>query len=428
MADPDLRVINNFATTLSAAIGSFDIVIDVNDASRIPSDVSPNAPVPLTLAPADVLNPSFSQLEVVYVEGIEGSSLSVSRGKEGTTPNAWDAGDKAEGRIPAAVLNTALKVASVEAMLYASSTVDPRGAWITSEPSGGGEGGQSTYGPRHPDAVVLGPYSSAYYMGGVSQGFGTVSKGYSAHAEGFYAQANSFAAHAEGYDTRANASGAHAEGEKTEATGVYSHAEGLNTKAVGDHSHAEGNNTAANANVSHVEGYRSYTTESAVYARAGGSYGPALQKWADVQGGGPIYGSAYGKNWAIRQPVSKYTYGDTATYIDPGITLVLGPAYSSAGSWASLKGRVAATDRSYAAFWTFECLAFAGGGSLSIVDSTITKDHYTGGNAGSWSLGLQINGYNLYLEATGYAGASLWWAGTVYGAQHSLIDLPSGPR
>ena len=482
------QVLNNYSTTLASSVTSGATSMDVTDASRIPASVSSTRPLALTLAPPNEPSPDLSQLEIVYVTAKNGSTLSIERGKDGTSAKDWSSGDPVEGRLPAAIIEQFLQIASFGEQVAANANVDSGGVWLTTVPGSG-------RGPTAAGAVVLGDYglvsapnsvaaggvgneieaaaTSAHVEGlynvvkqpyGHAEGWYTIAEGKAAHAEGRNTTASAPYSHAEGHSTTAygSAYAAHVEGHSSTAEGVYSHAEGysttaggkaahsegVGTTAPGDYSHAEGNVTAASGLAAHAEGYKTkalaayghaegyYTAvaDSATAARAGGNYSNALQKWADVQGAGAVYGTAGtpfpNPQQAIRQPISGYTSGDNTTYLSPGIELTIGgyPAPYTYGSWHHLRGIVGATDRSYAAFWRLEAKVFVSNSGASLVDSSDSREYSTGGAASAWGISFAINNYTLYIEGTGDTGDSVWWTGVVYGVQQFHFYVPESPR
>ena len=82
--------LNNYQTTLGAALSSTATTMTVSSTTGLPSSLASGQFIPMTLTPAS--NPG-SAYEIVYVTGISGSSLTVTRGEEGTSALNWSTGD-----------------------------------------------------------------------------------------------------------------------------------------------------------------------------------------------------------------------------------------------------------------------------------------------------------------------------------------------
>ena len=82
--------LNNYQTTLGAALSSTATTMTVSSTTGLPSSLASGQFIPMTLTPAS--NPG-SAYEIVYVTGISGSSLTVTRGEEGTSALNWNTGD-----------------------------------------------------------------------------------------------------------------------------------------------------------------------------------------------------------------------------------------------------------------------------------------------------------------------------------------------
>ena len=80
--------INNFNTVLASAITSTQTTITVTSSTGLPT-LALDQVIPLTLLDAA----TKTVYEIVYVTGISGTTLTVERGQEGTTANAYLAGD-----------------------------------------------------------------------------------------------------------------------------------------------------------------------------------------------------------------------------------------------------------------------------------------------------------------------------------------------
>ena len=82
--------LNNYQTTLGAALSSTATTMTVSSTTGLPSSLASGQFIPMTLTPAS--NPG-SAYEIVYVTGISGSSLTITRGQEGTSALNWNTGD-----------------------------------------------------------------------------------------------------------------------------------------------------------------------------------------------------------------------------------------------------------------------------------------------------------------------------------------------
>ena len=82
--------LNFYQTTLGAALSSTATTMTVSSTTGLPSSLASGQFIPMTLTPAS--NPG-SAYEIVYVTGISGSSLTVTRGEEGTSALNWSTGD-----------------------------------------------------------------------------------------------------------------------------------------------------------------------------------------------------------------------------------------------------------------------------------------------------------------------------------------------
>ena len=82
--------LNNYQTTLGAALSSTATTMTVSSTTGLPSSLASGQFIPMTLTPAS--SPG-SDYEIVYVTGISGSTLTVERGQEGTSALNWNTGD-----------------------------------------------------------------------------------------------------------------------------------------------------------------------------------------------------------------------------------------------------------------------------------------------------------------------------------------------
>ena len=82
--------LNNYQTTLGAALSSTATSLTVSSTTGLPSSLASGQFIPMTLTPASSPGSAY---EIVYVTGISGSSLTVTRGEEGTSALNWNTGD-----------------------------------------------------------------------------------------------------------------------------------------------------------------------------------------------------------------------------------------------------------------------------------------------------------------------------------------------
>ena len=82
--------LNNYKTTLAAALSSTATVMTVATTTGLPSSLASGQFIPLILTPASYPG---SVYEIVYVTGISGANLTVTRGEENTSALTWNTGD-----------------------------------------------------------------------------------------------------------------------------------------------------------------------------------------------------------------------------------------------------------------------------------------------------------------------------------------------
>ena len=82
--------LNNYQTTLGAALSSTATTMTVSSTTGLPSSLASGQFIPMTLTPASSPGSAY---EIVYVTGISGSTLTVTRGEEGTSALNWNTGD-----------------------------------------------------------------------------------------------------------------------------------------------------------------------------------------------------------------------------------------------------------------------------------------------------------------------------------------------
>ena len=122
--------VNNFSTTLAAALTSTGTTVTLASSTGIPT-LAAGQIMPLTLNDA-----ATGQIyEILYVTAISGATLTVERAQEGTAAQAWAIGDYAKcmptaqsvepsGGNPAQTFNVATATASTHAVPLAQAQAD----------------------------------------------------------------------------------------------------------------------------------------------------------------------------------------------------------------------------------------------------------------------------------------------------------------
>ena len=82
--------LNFYTTTLSASISSTATTMSVSSTTGLPSSLASGQFIPMILTSAAAPGTVY---EIVYVTGISGSSLTITRGQEGTSALNWNASD-----------------------------------------------------------------------------------------------------------------------------------------------------------------------------------------------------------------------------------------------------------------------------------------------------------------------------------------------
>ena len=82
--------LNFYTTTLSASLSSTAITMSVSSTTGLPSSLASGQFIPMILTSAAAPGTVY---EIVYVTGISGSSLTITRGQEGTSALNWNASD-----------------------------------------------------------------------------------------------------------------------------------------------------------------------------------------------------------------------------------------------------------------------------------------------------------------------------------------------
>lgn len=91
------QFINNFSTTLDEAISNSDTSFDLVDATGLSGNVGSGKYVTLTIDDG-------TNREIVYCTAVSSNTVTVTRGREGTSGTAFSAGDLIEGRLTASGL------------------------------------------------------------------------------------------------------------------------------------------------------------------------------------------------------------------------------------------------------------------------------------------------------------------------------------
>ena len=82
--------LNFYTTTLSASLSSTATTMSVSSTTGLPSSLASGQFIPMILTSAAAPGTVY---EIVYVTGISGSSLTITRGQEGTSALNWNASD-----------------------------------------------------------------------------------------------------------------------------------------------------------------------------------------------------------------------------------------------------------------------------------------------------------------------------------------------
>ena len=81
--------VNFYETTLSAALSSTATSMNVSTASGLPSSLASGEIIPIVLTSAS----NNAVHEIVYMTAISGTTLTITRGEEGTSALSWSIGD-----------------------------------------------------------------------------------------------------------------------------------------------------------------------------------------------------------------------------------------------------------------------------------------------------------------------------------------------
>lgn len=109
-------IVNDVNTTLAASITSTQTTFSLSSSANLPT-LAAGEIMPLTLRDA------ATRLidEIVYVTSIAGSSVTCTRGQEGTAAQSWAAGDYAYSCVTAAAANSFVQQTSLDAQLSSRS-------------------------------------------------------------------------------------------------------------------------------------------------------------------------------------------------------------------------------------------------------------------------------------------------------------------
>lgn len=130
-------IVNNFSTTLAAALTASDTTISLSSSTNLPT-LTPGQILPVTLNDAA----TGKIYEVCYVTAISGTSLTVVRGQEGTTATSWAVGDYIFSCATAAFDNDVTRIVPTVADLQAYQGASGRPVYLQgySSTGDGGEG------------------------------------------------------------------------------------------------------------------------------------------------------------------------------------------------------------------------------------------------------------------------------------------------
>lgn len=252
---------------------------------------------------------------------------------------------------------------------------------------------------------AVGKYSHA-------EGNGVFASGVAAHAEGDGSTASGYAAHAEGYGAYALGVQSHAEGSGTTASGAAAHAEGLDTLASGGPSHAEGETTEASGYCAHAEGYG--TTASHDYAHAEGYQSSTKYPSSHAFSSGIF--AAVGDSQGERIHISKTTADAVATPMLCGgaaITLPQSSLFRFTAEIAAIKS----ADGSCAAYRVVGLVRRVGAAAADLpYAAVVTTEHEDAAPTAmaGCDVTVTVNANDLQINATGLAGTTILWSGTVH--------------
>ena len=159
--------LNNYQTTLGAALSSTATSLTVSSTTGLPSSLASGQFIPMTLTPASSPGSAY---EIVYVTGISGSSLTVTRGEEGTSALNWNTGDILYSTNTAQTTGTSMGSPSTD---FQTNTLTASGL-ITANGGVDVAGGTLTIpnatGPDQPPALgqFLGPMENGSRIGSLS--------------------------------------------------------------------------------------------------------------------------------------------------------------------------------------------------------------------------------------------------------------------
>ncbi|WP_168709197.1 hypothetical protein [Halomonas borealis] len=286
--------INNFEQILAGAASDTAIEITLDGGGSQIGDAAVDLVYVLTLFRTDN-NGNETDREVVHVTGVSGDTLTVARAQEGTTAQAWAAGDGVSHRLTAGVLSEGFLVpgdldpyvlsnAKAVAIGDGASTFDPE--WsntvaVGREAEGSGSAGvvigynayidsststSEEFKEYDFDGLVI--IGSGAYAGGsnnvdgfnsysVAVGYGTSSHDSNTVSMGYYAEAKFLRSVAIGAEAVGGAKSSVALGNKAESLAEGATATGSMAKAIADNAVAVGNTVAATETNCIAIGYQS---------------------------------------------------------------------------------------------------------------------------------------------------------------------------
>lgn len=192
-------LVNNFSTTLSAAITDVQTTISVASATGLAAPAFPaNKKLLLTLV--DPATPGT--VEIVSVTGISGTDLTVVRGQEGTTAAAWASGVSVEARLTAGLLGGFLQGIDQTGDAISPDSMDIQSGRATSDRTASGS-----------FSLAAGYNNKASGSNSMAAGSGSEATGMSALALGRNAKAQATNAIALGFNANASVQGSIAIGD-----------------------------------------------------------------------------------------------------------------------------------------------------------------------------------------------------------------------
>lgn len=296
--------INNFETTLAAELAAGATTMEISEGGADLSGASADLVYTLTL-----FDVTSGATEIVYVTGATSNTLTVERGKEGTTDAAWPSGSQVEMRVTAEAVNafwasSGLTSGGALGALGTGSNASADGA-VAIGPDSTASGLRSVAvmagTAAGEDAMAIGPASSVYaargiaifgevygadsiaLMGGYTGGAGSFSAGAGSNAAGDNAialmggSAGGDGSFAWGVGADAYASGAFAAGAGSSAGEGCS---AIGPDSVAQYSASFGTGFAASKNAFAAPGTISIGEDAQSQAPAGQSWGKGASSLA----------------------------------------------------------------------------------------------------------------------------------------------------